>query len=282
MWGVFMDSAFKRVIKSLFMIFICGILFFLTVFTWFQKEDDISSNVDLILSSDSLSLSVDQKSWNNTLTNSDFSHSFILSSRGVSTTFTVNEKGEIPFYQTSQYSLRESDYLLAKKIKNNQILSFDFYVKSSKEQILTLTSLSSLHASVENYIRVGVVSDSFDKVIWEPYKDIHNETGVKRSLLYYDVITNRGLGGVKIDTRGIKKSVTKEDKILLYSKNEDVFESVSTSEIIDSSMNCFPIKKGITKITVYLWLESQDVDYVEDSYFEQIPLLLQFGTLELN
>ena len=281
-----MDRVLRKVFLTIIMIIVCGSLFIFSTFVWFHNNSIKSSNIDVTISSlDDITLSVDKKNWSNVLANDDFSN-IPKKLEGLSTTGVIDDKKDMSFYKVSYYTVDNKDYYLVKKESSPKVLSLSFYLNSKEDGNLYLSSNSN--AIIENLdksIRVGILEENDLKIIWEPFSDIHTEDGVHKALIYYDTITSVGPLEKKIKYRGVLKEIKKEDKVAINSKSESYFRYVNTKETVTnnkSDIECFKVSKGIHKLKVYLWIESQDVDYDDSYLFEQLNFSLQFKVLKDN
>ena len=274
-----MDRAFRKIIFTIIMIAICGGVFIFSTITWFQNTDISIQNVDISISSlESILFSTNQKEWKKVLSNEDFKTGIPSFLEGLSTSFELDEKEKIIFYKVSTNIEDDKDYYLSKKVKNPKVVYLSFSIQSDQDGMLTLHSSSDvLTSDFDKSIRVAFLENHQLKLVWEPHSDVHTEEGIHRALVYYDKIIGLGPGEEILSYRGVKKDITKKDKVLLTSRSNDYFSTISPKNN-ENGLDCFAIKKGITDIEVYLWIESQDVDYDENFDFQRLQLSLQFSS----
>lgn len=275
-----MDVVLKKIYFTIIMIFLSGGVLIFSIFTWFHPFKNDISSIDFTISSfDDILFSTTTNDFKKMLTREDF-NKIPSSLNGISTVFEKKD-GNITFYKTSNFIENDKEYIISKK-DNKSYLELSFYIKSAKNQNLYLSPLSHINIEpFEKSIRVGFFKDDNNKLIWEPNSDIHTKEGVHKALAHYDKIVNEESNKNALEYRGIKSEISKKDKILSYSKDDRYFSNVfvkSTLSMNDSVLECFSLKKGMNKVKVYLWIESQDVDYDENDLFEQLQFSFIFTT----
>lgn len=172
---------------------------------------------------------------------------------------------------------------------SGDFVAFDLFFQSNEAHKIYLTEGSSVAATangtnsgIQNAARVAFVvegnvaygsepvtaqalKEAQTPYIWEPNFDVHTAAGVDNARNTYQLTTTAD-GAGKLAYVGVKSNITKDNNILLNSKDTKYFADVTTHESPKSGipaaarMNAFDIKEGITKVRVYMWVEGQDVD----------------------
>lgn len=119
--------------------------------------------------------------------------------------------------------------------------------------------------------------------IWEPNSDVHTASAVTYGQGTYKMgvsshpegknITISESNSAVIPTYGINKDITSGIKLInaFYGKDFDnenavldsftnIVPSYTTKATMEDVQNAFSLKKGVTKVRVYMWIEGQDVD----------------------
>lgn len=168
-------------------------------------------------------------------------------------------------------------------------VAFDLFFQSNEAHKIYLTEGSNVDATangtdsgIQNAARVAFVvegnvaygsepakaqalKDAQAPYIWEPNYDVHTASAIDNARNTY-ALTTTATGAGKLAYVGVKSNITKENNVLLNSKDTQYFTDVTTHEspksgIPDNArLNAFDIKEGITKVRVYMWVEGQDVD----------------------
>lgn len=126
-------------------------------------------------------------------------------------------------------------------------------------------------------------SDS-DVYIWEPNSNSHSATGISNALdVYgmsissnYSTIPYSGIINNIPDTANITFANAKSSTYPTYFKNVDV--DYSTPSGFSSNRAIWTFKSGITKMTVYIWIEGQDVDCENGSSSGDLEFKFQLTT----
>lgn len=119
--------------------------------------------------------------------------------------------------------------------------------------------------------------------IWEPNSDVHTESAVTYGQGTYKMgvsshpagkdITITQTDSAVIPTYGINQNIGTGVKLInaFYGKDFDdgnteiesftkIIPSYSTKAAMTAQENAFSLKKGVTKMRIYMWIEGQDVD----------------------
>ena len=149
------------------------------------------------------------------------------------------------------------------------------------------TSDASLAAS-EFMKQNGAVSfsteDQETTYIWEPNSDVHTANGVKAAYENYRITTTE-TGAAAIPYFGVKQAIATPVPLAnTYGVNTTDFASVtpsySTVEAMTDMNNAFSLKKGVTKVRVYMWVEGQDVDCENQASGSDITFKLELKVPE--
>ena len=163
---------------------------------------------------------------------------------------------------------------------------FDAFLKVDKDQTLSLTKNSDVKADTANADRglknaarvafvpsTSVAADGAETTaiqslvpdgkacIWEPNDDVHTAAAVSAASSIYGKTTTQ-TGATPLPYYGVKAEIS--TPVPLNSKAEasfaEVKPSIQTKEGNDAVNKVCDLKKGITKVRIYMWVEGQDVD----------------------
>lgn len=181
---------------------------------------------------------------------------------------------------------------------------FDAFLKVDKNQPLALTENSDVKADpakgddrgLKNAARVAfvpstkVAADGDDTAtiqgltpdgtacIWEPNDDVHTAAAVSAASSIYGQTTST-TGAAPLSYYGVKAEIAKP--VPLNSKAEasfaEVKPSIQTKEANDAVNKVCDLKKGITKVRIYMWVEGQDVDCENNASGSDITYDVQFS-----
>ena len=114
--------------------------------------------------------------------------------------------------------------------------------------------------------------------IWEPNDDVHTAAAVSaaKSIYGQDPKTD------PLPYYGVKAEI--KTPVALNSKDtasfEEVTPSIRTKASNDASNKVFDLKKGITKVRIYMWVDGQDVDCENNASGSDITYDVQFSITE--
>ena len=181
---------------------------------------------------------------------------------------------------------------------------FDAFLKVDKNQPLALTENSDVKADpakgddrgLKNAARVAfvpstkVAADGDDTAtiqgltpdgtacIWEPNYDVHTAAAVSAAASIYGKTTTQ-TGATPLSYHGVKAAIS--TPVPLNSKAEasfaEVKPSIQTKEGNDAVNKVCDLKKGITKVRIYMWVEGQDVDCENNASGSDITYDVQFS-----
>lgn len=181
---------------------------------------------------------------------------------------------------------------------------FDAFLKVDKDQALSLTKNSDVKANtakvadsgLKNAARVAfvpstsVVADGAETTaiqslvpdgkacIWEPNDDVHTAAAVSAASSIYGQTTST-TGAAPLSYYGVKAEIS--TPVPLNSKAEasfaEVKPSIQTKEGNDAVNKVCDLKKGITKVRIYMWVEGQDVDCENNASGSDITYDVQFS-----
>lgn len=191
---------------------------------------------------------------------------------------------------------------------SGSFISFDVFFRTSVDRKLFLSSdsfvtyLGEESLGIENSARVAFVLEgnvsqdvninvaqnlnggrNEDVYIWEPNYDVHTRTGVSNALSTFNIITTEENGEI-IPYDGVINPILLSQNIDIRNANsinypnyfKPVNVKVYTKSNNDTNQELFDIKRGITKVKIYMWLEGQDVDSENNASFGDIRYNLQF------
>ena len=130
--------------------------------------------------------------------------------------------------------------------------------------------------------------------IWEPNYDLHNTAGTTNAKSQYNVTLTETTTD-SIPYSGVKAAIAESlnvyygkpgalegPKYLTATDYTDCFASVGvnikTKAAFDTNTELFSINPGITKIRVYMWVEGQDVDCINEASGSNIKFDLKLST----
>ena len=181
---------------------------------------------------------------------------------------------------------------------------FDAFLKVDKDQTLSLTKNSDVKADtaksedrgLKNAARVAfvpstsVAADGAETTaiqslvpdgkacIWEPNDDVHTAAAVSAASSIYGKTTTQ-TGATPLPYYGVKAEIS--TPVPLNSKAEasfaEVKPSIQTKEGNDAVNKVCDLKKGITKVRIYMWVEGQDVDCENNASGSDITYDVQFS-----
>lgn len=181
---------------------------------------------------------------------------------------------------------------------------FDAFLKVDKDQTLSLTKNSDVKADtaksedrgLKNAARVAfvpstsVAADGAETTtiqslvpdgkacIWEPNDDVHTAAAVSAASSIYGLTTST-TGAAPLSYYGVKAEIS--TPVPLNSKAEasfaEVKPSIQTKEGNDAVNKVCDLKKGITKVRIYMWVDGQDVDCENNASGSDITYDVQFS-----
>lgn len=184
---------------------------------------------------------------------------------------------------------------------------FDAFLKVDEDKTLSLTENSDVKADpakgpdrgLKNAARVAfvpstdVAADGAETktiqdlvpngtaCIWEPNDDVHTAPAVSAASSIYGQTTTT-TGATPLSYYGVKAEIKKP--VPLNSKDTESFAevtpSIRTKASNDASNKVFDLKKGITKVRIYMWIDGQDVDCENNASGSDITYDVQFSITE--
>ena len=184
---------------------------------------------------------------------------------------------------------------------------FDAFLKVDEDKALFLTKNSNVKADtaksedrgLKNAARVAfvpstdVAADGAEKAtiqgldpngtacIWEPNDDVHTAAAVSAAKSIYGQ-DPKTADADPLPYYGVKAEIKKP--VPLNSKDTESFAevtpSIRTKASNDASNKVFDLKKGITKVRIYMWIDGQDVDCENNASGSDITYDVQFSITE--
>ena len=164
-------------------------------------------------------------------------------------------------------------------------IAFDVFLKVDEDSMLSLTKDSNTTVKkgdtskgLENATRTafcvlgnttaGAGLDTIQTLntnaashIWEPNYDSHTAAGVANAKDNYGITTTTPTATDAVEYYGIKSAI--ETAVPLASKDATYFTKTTpeyqTKTTVESDVELFQLKAGITKVRIYMWVEGQDV-----------------------
>lgn len=200
--------------------------------------------------------------------------------------------------------------------EEGKFIAFDLFFKVEKDTQIYLMPSSGVkfqdgatdtgikNASRVAFVELGNIADgsavsdiqalnngtSSTTHIWELNYDAHNATGLANARdVYGDTTYNTANNKEIVPYAGIKAEIATAQDILLgkatQTDNSDYFQDVTIeyktteqTEGYNSYLKIFSLKKGISKVRVYMWIEGQDIDCENNASNGQIKFDLQITT----
>lgn len=218
----------------------------------------------------------------------------------------VNKGNLVLFYEKVKNN--DSGYLLSSEKQSddkcnnsecskNYYIAFDLYFKSDEPKNIGLTSKSYVKQKddngLENAVRIAFVvegstntgnlneiqklSGGINAIIWEPNNDIHTKEAINFAKDVYRqdidgrIVAYKAINDSfeEININGISKSA----------KFSNVNPNISTAKDFKNTQNLFVIQQGITKVRVYIWLESRDIDMMFETLATNFDINLDFEVI---
>ena len=181
---------------------------------------------------------------------------------------------------------------------------FDAFLKVDSDKTLSLTENSDVKADpakgpdrgLKNAARVAfvpstdVAADGAETktiqdlvpngtaCIWEPNDDVHTAPAVSAASSIYKLDTAQK-GATPLSYYGVKAETAKP--VPLNYTDEATFAkvtpSIQTTEANKDTKEVFGLKKGITKVRIYMWIDGQDVDCENNASGSDITYDVQFS-----
>lgn len=143
----------------------------------------------------------------------------------------------------------------------------------------------SATSTIQNLANAGATP-----MFWEPNYDVHTPTGIANAAIYGKTTSLNGAG--RLGYYGLKAPIT--TPVALNSTDNAYFQEVTKDDPAAAPTNYIAttesgipaaayqefisLKKGITKIRIYMWVEGQDVDCENFAAGGQINFDLQFSS----
>ncbi len=145
------------------------------------------------------------------------------------------------------------------------------------------TAAGSATSTIQN-----LANASATPIFWEPNYDVHTPTGIANAAIYGK--TTSANGAARLGYYGVKAPFS--TGVALNSTDANYFQEVTTDTAAPANYIATPesgipaaayqefldLKKGITKIRIYMWVEGQDVDCENFASGGQINFDLQFSS----
>lgn len=190
-------------------------------------------------------------------------------------------------------------------------LAFDIFLKVNADTTVYLTTNSGVTSSslddapIKNAVRVAFVElgnrpdgtalatvqglnagTASAVTIWEPNYNVHTAAAITHAKDTYGMTITADQAKISYD--GVIDEIPENTEVLVgdatAAKNEKYFKAVETNiatkagDGFTTYQQLFNLKKGITKIRVYFWVEGQDVDCENNASGGSINFDLQIST----
>jgi len=238
----------KKLLTIILMI-IVGIVFGFSSYAWLSPKNNNIDKIDVNISSKVL-VSTDSKNFKKIIDKKDITNGII--SKDFYKVSTTLSKDEVKFFETNNNEIKEISE------KDHYYTTFNLYFKTSKEEsinVLTNVLYKGDIPEVKDSVRVGFVYND-KSIIVEPNYDTHTVSSINNAYT-----TNHLY---------IKEKDSKKLSYKAINNNKEL-EEITTSDIAQIDLN-----KGITKVKVYLWIESNDIDAYKEFTGDYLKYLLDF------
>jgi len=325
----------RKLFFAIIMILFVGIVLTASTYAWFTANRSVTVEaIDVNVStSEGLQISVDAVNWKSIVTNADItgaSWTGVVNqlpattgtganpSKPVSTVGAINSStGFMNMYLGKiETSDTDGDNILtavadpeANGTSGNYV-AFDLFFRSSKQQMIYLTSNSKVVAKddsasdgIQNAARIAFINqgsvaygaepadarakkDGNLVMVWEPNADVHTEAGVNNAHDVYGLTTTTGPNAATLTYRGVKAPIAKTDEQKLKgdsANNANFFGDITTTPTTKAGipttgyLQLLQVAEGITKVRIYMWVEGQDVDCEDHASGGSITYNLQFS-----
>ena len=167
---------------------------------------------------------------------------------------------ESPIYLTTDSNVIVMEDEIDKGLQNSARIAFVFQGDEA------------LDASTVTVQNTRNMVDNNNVYIWEPNSNIHNNSASSQINLYGATINDKtssdGVARGATTYYGLSREFSDVDmKSLVLGTNGTLGNYISTIEsstngvkLLTTSQELFTIRRGITKIRIYLWIEGQDID----------------------
>ncbi len=122
--------------------------------------------------------------------------------------------------------------------------------------------------------------------IWEPNSDVHTAAGVKAAYDTYRITTTE-TSASPIAYYGVNKAISTPVKLMdTYGTDKTSFTAMTNANLYSTvkgmtdKQNAFSLDEGVTKVTVYMWVEGQDVDCENTASGSEITFRLELKVPE--
>ena len=240
----------KSKIIGFILIIIVGIIFGISSYIWLAPKNKDIDKIDINISSNIL-VSTDSKNFKKIITKKDISNGII--SKGFNRVSTTLSKDEVKFFKTNNNEIEET---------TTGYTVFDLYFKTNKEESIYLTDKSNIiykgeDSEVKDSIRIGFIYND-NSLILEPNYDTHTIASINNAYS-----TNHLY---------LKEKDSKKQSYKAINNNKELVDiDTETFDTFKLDLN-----KGITKVKVYIWIESNDVDAYKELTGEYINYILDF------
>ena len=281
-------------------------------YAWFTTGNSATvGTLDVnVQTANGIQISLDASTWKSNITSTDIINA-VNNSQNVNIQFPQSSDGIVPV-STAGYVENGKMKMFKGELKNGALTSteeiestslegnfiaFDLYFKASgADQVLTLK-----YGATQSYVKCINLADSGKD------STIGTEKAVRVAFLPMGVAQNAAGARALKDVEGGRASLIWEPNMnerasgveaesgrLGYDGLKSAFSSTALEEItskgyaeampetFDGEKDIVTLKSGINKIRVYIWLEGQDVDCVNDISFADFATNLYFSVPEVQ
>lgn len=245
----------KYKVLGVILIVIIGIIFGFSSYIWLAPENNNIDKVDVNVSSKVL-ISTDSKSFKNIIDTQDIINGNGIIQKDFNKVSTTLSKDKVKFFETKNNDIEE---ILE---KDGYYTVFDLYFKTDKEESIYLGNNTNIiykgeDSEVKDSIRIGFIYND-NSLILEPNYDTHTIASINNAYTTSHTY--------------LKEKSSKKQSYKAINNNKEL-EDVDTYTLDTFKLN---LSKGITKVRVYIWIESNDIDSYKELTGNYINYILDF------
>lgn len=303
----------QKVIISIFIIILLITCLFYFLFHYSFKSSSININLELIgdveISADAINFTkkINQDKLKNAKTNYKTARNQLPNVLSRVSSSGIVQNGQLDLYY-EQLTKEKNAYFISSFKQNDTnclgddcqdayYITYDLFFKASEPTNIGLANSSYVKSSAKNQLQnaariafiVEGTSNSSDKsiaqnlngginaIIWQPNCDTHSEAS-----LQYAKEHSLSLNDDELSYRAIAKPFTSLNlnDIAASSSFSYVEPDLNTPQVIPESQRLFTIQSGITKVKIYMWLESRDIDMMLEEEGTNLDFLIKFVVME--
>ena len=230
--------------------------------------------------------------------------------RPVSTTGFI-ENGKLKMFY-GEVNIEDDLVLKAKRSKEEKgigeksqgdFVAFDIFLRVREDKNISLANTSGVtygkeESGIANAFRIAFINEGtvpieaskyeiqslnrgYSSLIWELNTDSHTEKGIKHAKEVYNIDTSDK--GERIPYYGIREEIPESKKVKVKEANSKIYPQyfslvnpqIATIKNYQGNQPFLRLRRGITKIRVYVYIEGQDVDCEDGASFGNLIINLE-------